>query len=436
MRAGGGETPRELDAVQKTFRDFYLAKHSGRRLAWQNGLAHCVVRARFPKCGAKELSVSLFQAVVCLLFNDAESLSFEEIKSAVGVEDKELRRTLQSLACGKVRVLTKEPKGRDVEDGDVFRVNEGFNEKLYRVKVNSIQMKETAEENKATNERVFQDRQYQIDAAIVRVMKTRKTLSHQLLVGELLAQIKFPAKPTDLKRRVESLIEREYLERDREQPAGVQLPRVTPRRRRERERGKGVEREKAHSPTIGGTFAGPVRKMNRRASRRRLKPKREKSRFFERVPRARATPRTIVHSSARDRLTSWDIQGVHSARAAAVRVRMFDSDRVSSRARRSPPSSVRLSRSLPSSDAEGRCSASRARGSDGSSSRARPRAARDPSHRPGRRPARERPGGEESQQTLRPHERDGRTALSAASTRELRASARNAITVQTHRRRR
>ena len=210
--------PRELDAVQKTFRDFYLAKHSGRRLAWQNGLAHCVVRARFPKCGAKELSVSLFQAVVCLLFNDAESLSFEEIKSAVGVEDKELRRTLQSLACGKVRVLTKEPKGRDVEDGDVFRVNEGFNEKLYRVKVNSIQMKETAEENKATNERVFQDRQYQIDAAIVRVMKTRKTLSHQLLVGELLAQIKFPAKPTDLKRRVESLIEREYLERDRNNP--------------------------------------------------------------------------------------------------------------------------------------------------------------------------------------------------------------------------
>ena len=210
--------PRELDAVQATFRDFYLAKHGGRRLVWQNGLAHCVVRARFPKCGAKELSVSLFQAVVCLLFNDAESLTFEEIKSATGVEDKELRRTLQSLACGKVRVLTKEPKGRDVEDGDVFRVNEGFNEKLYRVKVNSIQMKETAEENKATNERVFQDRQYQIDAAIVRVMKTRKTLSHQLLVGELLAQIKFPAKPTDLKRRVESLIEREYLERDRNNP--------------------------------------------------------------------------------------------------------------------------------------------------------------------------------------------------------------------------
>ena len=91
-----------------------------------------------------------------------------------------------------------------------------FNFKLRRYsKVNSIQMKETVEENKQTNERVFQDRQYQIDAAIVRIMKTRKSLSHQLLVSELLSQIKFPAVASDLKKRIESLIEREYLERDR-----------------------------------------------------------------------------------------------------------------------------------------------------------------------------------------------------------------------------
>jgi cullin-4 len=48
------------------------------------------------------------------------------------------------------------------------------------------------EEQKATEERVFQDRQYQIDAAIVRIMKMRKTLSHPLLVTELFNQLKFP----------------------------------------------------------------------------------------------------------------------------------------------------------------------------------------------------------------------------------------------------
>ena len=52
-----------------------------------------------------------------------------------GIEDKELRRTLQSLACGKVRVLTKEPKGREVADKDEFIFHSQLNEKLYRIKV-------------------------------------------------------------------------------------------------------------------------------------------------------------------------------------------------------------------------------------------------------------------------------------------------------------
>lgn len=51
--------------------------------------------------------VLLLQTVVLMLFNDAEKLSFQDIKEATGIEDKELRRTLQSLACGKVRVLQK-----------------------------------------------------------------------------------------------------------------------------------------------------------------------------------------------------------------------------------------------------------------------------------------------------------------------------------------
>ena len=214
--------PREFDAYQRAFAEYYGTKHGGRRLAWQNALGHCVLRRAFPKCGAKELVVSTFQAAVLMLFNDdgVDRLTFAEIRDALGMEEKELRRTLQSLACGKVRVLSKEPRGREVGDEDAFEVNDAhFDEKLFRVKVNAIQQRETKEENEKTNERVFQDRQHQIDAAIVRVMKTRKSLAHQLLVGEILKNLrKFHAKPADLKKRIESLIEREYLERDRANP--------------------------------------------------------------------------------------------------------------------------------------------------------------------------------------------------------------------------
>jgi cullin-4 len=46
--------------MRQVFKDFYLSKHSGRRLVWHNSLGTCVLKARFDK-GAKELSVSLFQ---------------------------------------------------------------------------------------------------------------------------------------------------------------------------------------------------------------------------------------------------------------------------------------------------------------------------------------------------------------------------------------
>ncbi|CAH1639944.1 unnamed protein product [Spodoptera littoralis] len=209
--------PATLTRQQDHFSKFYLAKHSGRKLQWQPTLGHCVLRAHFAQ-GNKELQVSLFQALCLLLFNDGDNLSFEDIKAATNIEEGELRRTLQSLACGKARVLSKAPRGREVHDSDHFSFNADFTNKLFRIKINQIQMKETSEEQKATEERVFQDRQYQIDAAIVRVMKMRKALSHNLLISELYNQLKFPVKPADLKKRIESLIDRDYMERDKDNP--------------------------------------------------------------------------------------------------------------------------------------------------------------------------------------------------------------------------
>jgi cullin-4 len=67
---------------------------------------------------------------------------------------------------------------------------------------------------------VLQDRQHQIDACIVRIMKTRKTLSHKLLTQEVLTQLKFQLTQKDLKKRIDNLIEREFMERSSED-AGV-----------------------------------------------------------------------------------------------------------------------------------------------------------------------------------------------------------------------
>lgn len=52
-------------------------------------------------------------------------------------------------------------------------------------------MKETIEEVEKTHEEIFRERLYQVDAAIVRIMKTRKRLQHNVLMGELMTQVSF-----------------------------------------------------------------------------------------------------------------------------------------------------------------------------------------------------------------------------------------------------
>jgi len=210
--------PQEMVNCQEVFKSFYLTQHHGKKLFWQSSLGTCIVKANFPQ-GRKELSVSLFQAIVLLIFNlSKDNVPFSAIKEQTNIEESELKRTLQSLACGKIRVLIKTPKGKDIDDDDTFSFNEEFKHQLTRIKVNQIQLKETVEEQKDTEDRVFLDRQYQIDAAIVRIMKMRKKLGHNLLISELYQQLKFTSKPADLKKRIESLIDREYLERDKANP--------------------------------------------------------------------------------------------------------------------------------------------------------------------------------------------------------------------------
>ncbi|GMR31866.1 hypothetical protein PMAYCL1PPCAC_02061 [Pristionchus mayeri] len=209
--------PKDLCLYLNAYQNFYVGRHNGRKLQWQHSLGHCLVKGTFGKY-IKELQVSLFQTMILLLFNDRPSWSFEELEEETRIEKKELIRTLQSLACAKLKVLLKTPKGRDVEKGDVFEVNDSLNVSLYRIKISQVQLKETEEEHAATEEQVNQDRTHCIDAAIVRVMKTRKTLAHAQLIQELFGQLRFPVNSGDLKARIASLMEREFITRDANDP--------------------------------------------------------------------------------------------------------------------------------------------------------------------------------------------------------------------------
>ena len=72
-------------------------------------------------------------------------------------------------------------------------------------------------EDDVSNKRIEEDRSVTIEAAIVRVMKARKTLSHQELIGEVLSRLTFFKPDVQvIKKKIENLIDREYLQRDTE----------------------------------------------------------------------------------------------------------------------------------------------------------------------------------------------------------------------------
>ncbi|KAF8213470.1 Cullin family-domain-containing protein [Mycena galopus ATCC 62051] len=204
------------------FERFYKTKHSNRKLIPQYSVATATMIGHF-KAGKKELSVSLHQAAILLLFNDTPELGFTQISHARPLGNAAgplLRITLQSLACGKKKVLQKIPPGRDVNDTDIFRFNDGFTDPRAKVHINSIQAKVSPEESQKTQTAIDGERLYTLDAAIVRIMKAKKEMLHSHLVNATTDAVKnhFVPDVKHIKARIEKLMEQEYMRRDEDQP--------------------------------------------------------------------------------------------------------------------------------------------------------------------------------------------------------------------------
>ena len=202
--------PPQLQKCTEVFREVYMKLHSGRRLSWQANMGNVDLRARFvPR--KHEINTSTYQACILMLFNAVDTMSYSDIAETTGIPAADLKRALQSLACAKFKILLKEPRGRDVDEKDTFRCadthfshmsqtpfphisrfysfcsyNAHFATKQLRFKVGTVSaQKETDVEKCFTRQKVEEDRKPQIEAAIVRTMKSRKAMEHNALIAEV-----------------------------------------------------------------------------------------------------------------------------------------------------------------------------------------------------------------------------------------------------------
>ncbi|EFJ05563.1 hypothetical protein SELMODRAFT_98006 [Selaginella moellendorffii] len=211
--------PTEILSVCDKFKTYYLSTHTGRRLTWQTNMGTADLKATFGNGARHELNVSTYQMCVLMLFNMADKVTYREIEQATDIPAADLKRCLQSLALVKGKnVLRKEPMSKDINEDDVFLFNDKFASKLYKVKISTVvAQKESEPEKQETRQKVEEDRKPQIEAAIVRIMKSRRVLDHNNIVSEVTKQLqaRFLPNPAVIKKRIESLIEREFLERDK-----------------------------------------------------------------------------------------------------------------------------------------------------------------------------------------------------------------------------
>ncbi len=232
--------------AQQVFKEFYDTKHNRRILHWAYGRSTVQLEANFSK--KKVLETSTYQACILLLFNDVPELSVKQIMNETGLDLEVVKRTLVSVSTKKFNILQiKQTSDGDVMSEDttmgdqaskvekilvanaeainestLLEINQDFHHKQTKIKLPVPRV--TEEEVKKTIVNVSNDRVWTLEATIVRVMKTRKTMKLQQLIQEVITQIKDRFQPDlrNIKTRVESLIERDYIKRAESDPATLE----------------------------------------------------------------------------------------------------------------------------------------------------------------------------------------------------------------------
>ena len=198
----------EMTKCMNVFRDWHDQKHQKRKLVWVFTQGSASVRGTFGK-KSYDLQVTTLQAIALEALSGGVTLGFEDLAQRLNLEPEILKPLMHSLSCGRHKVIAKTPGGNKINTTDQFTANVKFSCNMRKIRIPMASL-----DSSFNTKKVEENRHIAIEAAIVRIMKARKTLQHQQLLAEVLAQLSFfNPNPRVVKKRIEALIDREYLER-------------------------------------------------------------------------------------------------------------------------------------------------------------------------------------------------------------------------------
>ena len=207
--------PLSVREYEKNFVEVYKKNFPKKSVKFVHSLSCCIVRFN----RRYELVCSGPQAMILDLFNDgSDSMSVDVILQELRFPVAEFERALRPMV----------DVGLVANTNGVVEVNSGWHPKTPgQVILNTYQYRRESDEGSPvvmndtdrlqTESSVAEDRQHQLDALIVRIMKKNKSVTLNGLLREIVENL--PASfttfysQTELKKRIDSLVDREFLEK-------------------------------------------------------------------------------------------------------------------------------------------------------------------------------------------------------------------------------
>ena len=150
--------PQDIVKTYERFQKFYFEKHTGRKLTWLWQLCKGEMKANYIKNTKVPYTfqVSTYQMAILLLFNDSDTVSFDDMEKATALSHDWLSPSVGILV--KAKVILPSPDNAKPEPGTTYALNYNFKSKKFKVNLNIAVKSEQKQEVEDTHKTIEEDR--------------------------------------------------------------------------------------------------------------------------------------------------------------------------------------------------------------------------------------------------------------------------------------
>lgn len=158
--------PADIVKTYDRFQSFYFDKHNGRKLTWLWQLCKGEIKANYIKNSKIPYTfmVSTYQMAILLLFNDSDTVTYEDMQKATALSNEYLDPSLGVFV--KAKVLLPSPENGKPEPGTSYSLNFNFKNKKIKVNLNISVKSEAKQEVEDTHKTIEEDRKLLMQVCI------------------------------------------------------------------------------------------------------------------------------------------------------------------------------------------------------------------------------------------------------------------------------